>query len=38
MIDEDGYNKLLETSPVKQRFHAVFQRFAPSVQQLIVKK
>jgi len=38
MIDEDGYNKLLENSSVKQRFHQLFQRFSPSVQMLIVQK
>jgi hypothetical protein len=38
MIDEDTYNRLLENSPVKQRFHQLFQRFPPSVQVMIVHK
>ena len=38
MIDEDAYNKLLENSPVKQRFHQVFQRFSLSIQVMIVHK
>ena len=38
MIDENTYNTLLENSPVKQRFHQIFQRFIPSIQLLITQK
>lgn len=37
-MDEEFYANLLEHSPVKQRFHQIFQRFPPSVQTLIVRK
>ena len=38
MIDEAEYERLLENSGQKLRFHQLFQRFPPSIQALIVNK
>jgi hypothetical protein len=37
-MNEEQYRKLLEENPVKARFHALFQRFPPLIQEVITQK